>query len=80
MLSSLTGGGGMSGGSAGPATATNTVKNGFDSSGWAVSFGSGNAAATGSTEGGSGGQMGQYLPYVMAGVALLIVWRMTRKR
>lgn len=67
-------GGGLSAGGGGPSGASGTVNTGFDSSGWAVSFGSGSANATGSA-----GGMSQYLPYILAGAAVLIVWRMTRK-
>ena len=69
----------LKGGDAGPSAAGGTTNNGFDTSGWAVSFGTGNATATGSTES-LLGKTGGYLPYVLAGVGLLVVWRLTRKR
>lgn len=73
-ISTLFGGGltGGAGGMAGPSGASG--EGAFDSSGWAVSFGSGSASATG------GAGINQYLPYILAGAAVLIVWRMTRKR
>lgn len=69
----------ISAGGGGPSAAGGTTNNGFDTSGWAVNFGTGNASATGSTESPLG-NLGGYLPYVLAGVGLLVVWRMTRKR
>ncbi len=75
-LTSLTGGGGLSAGGGGPSSAGGGTNNsGFDSSGWAVNFGAGNANATPSADG-----LGQRTPYIMAGLGLLIAWRMTRKR
>lgn len=62
------GGGGPSGASGG------TAQIGFDSSGWAVNFGSGSAGANG------GQGLSQWMPYILGGVAVLVVWRMTRKR
>lgn len=67
---------GGAGGASGPATATGGKQEGiFDSSGWQVVFGNGNELASS-----KGGELSKYLPYVLAGAALLIVWRMTRKR
>lgn len=75
-LISLTGGGGLSAGGGGPSSAGGGTNNsGFDSSGWAVNFGAGNANATPSADG-----LGQWTPYILAGLGLLIAWRMTRKR
>lgn len=66
----------------GPSSASSSSS--FDSSGWNVNFGSGgitsqrtqadpaSVAATARAD--------AYLPYVLAGAALLVVWRMTRKR
>lgn len=69
----------ISAGGGGPSTAGGgTNKSGFDSSGWAVNFGSGSASATGSAGDPLGG--GEWTPYIVAGVALLIVWRMTRRK
>lgn len=68
-------GGGLSTGGGGPSGATGgTATIGFDSSGWAVNFGSGSAGANG------GQSLSQWAPYILGGVAVLIVWRMTRKR
>ncbi len=43
----------------------------FDSSGWNVNFGSGSVT--------SSPAMSTYLPYVILGAGLLVVWRMTKK-
>lgn len=75
-MTSLTGGGGLSAGGGGPSSAgLRSGDNAFDSSGWNVNFGSGSIDSTRGSEG-----LGGYLPYIVAGVGLLIVWRMTRKR
>lgn len=65
----LTGGGGGAGGPSG-----SMLEGQFNSSGWAVNFGSGSAGASSALD------FGQYTPYIVAGAALLIVWRLTRKR
>lgn len=62
--------GGMTGGAGGSAGGSAGSNSGFDNSGWNVNFGSGSIDAG----------MGQYMPYVLAAAAVLIVWRMTRKR
>lgn len=63
-------------GNAGPATAgLRSGNNAFDSSGWNVNFGEGSID---SNRGGEG--LGAYLPYIVAGLGLLIVWRMNRKK
>ena len=69
-LKSLQGG---AGGAAGPSGASGTTKNGFDNSGWNINFGSGEITS-------SATKLPEYLPYVLAAAAVLIVWRMTRKR
>ena len=75
-LTSLTGGGGLSAGGGGPSTAgLRSGDNAFDSSGWNVNFGNGSID---STRGGSG--LSDYVPYVLAGLGLLVAWRMYRKR
>lgn len=75
-LASLTGGGGLSAGGGGPSTAgLRSGDNSFDSSGWNVNFGAGSID---STRGGEA--LGGYVPYIVAGLGLLIVWRMNRKR
>lgn len=71
-LKSLQGG---AGGAAGPSAARGGNSDSiFDSSGWTVVFGDGNT-----TEASRAGELGGYLPYLLAGAAVLIVWRMTRK-
>ena len=75
-LTSLTGGGGLSANSTASATAgLRSGDNAFDSSGWNVNFGSGSID---STRGASG--LSDYVPYVLAGLGLLVAWRMYRKR
>lgn len=72
-------GGGLSAGGGGPSGASGTTTSGFDASGWAVNFGSGSAGASGSSDG-FAGLMNGYTPYILGGLALLAVWRMSRKR
>lgn len=75
-MTSLTGGGGLSAGGGGPSSAgLRSGDNAFDSSGWNVNFGSGSIDSTRGTEG-----MGAYVPYILAGIGLLVAWRMFRKR
>lgn len=75
-MTSLTSGGGLSAGGGGPSSAgLRSGDNAFDSSGWNVNFGSGSIDSARGSEG-----LGSYLPYIVAGVGLLIVWRMNRKR
>lgn len=66
----------FTGGSAGPSAAGGTTTSGYDASGWNVNFGAGTIDSNRS----DAGDLGQYLPFVLAGAALLIVWRLTRKR
>ena len=70
-------GGGLQGGAAGPSAAGGTLTSGFDSSGWAVNVGAGSAGAN---RGGAGGDLQQYVPFVLAAAGLLIVWRLTRRK
>lgn len=67
-------GGGLSAGGGGPSGANGTNSSGFNSSGWAVSFGAGNANATAS------GAAGPWWPYLIAGAAVLVLWRMKKRR
>lgn len=66
---------------AGPSSASSTSS--FDSSGWNVNFGSGGITSqrtqTEPSAAGVGVAASPYLPYLLAGAALLVVWRMTRK-
>lgn len=64
------------GGSAGPSQASGALDGVFDSSGWNVNFGSGGIESSRAQS----GDLDKYIPYVIAGVGLLIVWRLTRKR
>lgn len=47
----------------------------FDSSGWNVNFGAGTIESSRA----QAGPMPEYLPYLLIGGALLVVWRMTRR-
>lgn len=69
-------GGGLQGGAAGPSSAGASTSSGFNSSGWNVNFGAGEIASNA----GGAGDLGQYVPFVLAGVGLLIVWRLTRRK
>jgi hypothetical protein len=64
---------GGAGGSAGPSSAFGGDSS-FDSSGWNVNFGGGSISSS------RADALGQYMPYVIAAAAVLIVWRMTKKR
>ena len=79
-LTSLTGGGGLSasGGSAAPSAAYGGSSGSmFDSSGWAVSFGSGDAAATGSA--GKQPGLSAYLPYIAVAAVVLFLWKQKKR-
>lgn len=67
-LPSITGG---AGGAAGPSAARGDSA--FDSSGWNVNFSSGSIAS-------NAGGLGAYAPYVLAAAAVVIAWRMTRRK
>lgn len=64
------------GGSAGPSNAALRGESVFDSSGWNVNFGGGTIESSRA----QAGQLSEYMPYILVGAGLLIVWRMTRKR
>jgi hypothetical protein len=64
---------------AGPSNAVARQDSPFDSSGWNVNFGAGSISSADSRDQGQMGQLSPYLPYIIAGAAVLIVWRMTRK-
>lgn len=75
-LTSLTNGGGLSAGGGGPSDArTYGGTSSFDSSGWNVNFGGGSIASARGADG-----LSAWAPYIVAGIGLLIVWRMHRKR
>lgn len=66
--------------SGGPSSSSSSSS--FDASGWNINFGSGGITSERVQTDPAGnpvGGMNAYLPYVLAGVGLLIVWRMTRK-
>lgn len=47
----------------------------FDSSGWNVNFGAGTIESSRAQS----APMSEYMPYLLIGGALLVVWRMTRR-
>lgn len=61
---------GGAGGASGPATSTSN--SGFDNSGWNVTFGD-NSPVT------PAASLKSYIPYAIAGVGLLIAWKMYTK-
>lgn len=67
----------ITGGTAGPATSTNST--GFDSSGWAVSFGAGQAAATGSNDPLKGLDLATLAPLALAALVVLVLVMRKRK-
>ena len=69
-------GGGLQGGAAGPSSAGASTSSGFNSSGWNVNFGAGRI----DSNAGGAGDLGQYVPFVLAAAGLLIVWRLTRRK
>ena len=69
-------GGPVQAGGGGPSTATGWNSGALDSSGWNVNFGGGSIDSARS----DAGDMGQYLPYALAFMGVLVVWRLTRKR
>ncbi len=75
-LETLTmGAGALSAGPAGPSNATGGSQGGgFDSSGWNVTFGNNSGIEAARND------VSKYLPYLVAGVAGLILWRMTKKK
>jgi hypothetical protein len=63
-------------GSSAPSTAAGRADSVFDSSGWNVNFGGGSIEATRSQT----DKLSEYMPYLLLGAGLLVVWRLTRKR
>lgn len=64
------------GGAGGPSSAALRGESAFDGSGWNINFGSGSIESSRA----QAGQLSEYMPYILVGAGLLIVWRMTRKR
>lgn len=64
----------LTGGGAGPSTAAGRGQSAFDSSGWNVNFGGGSISSNASSG------LSAYLPYVLAAAAVVIAWRMSKKR
>ncbi len=60
-----------------PSTATGFQTAPFDSSGWNVNFGGGTIDSN--REQSSAGNFDQYMPYALALVAVVIVYRLTRQ-
>lgn len=60
----------------GAATADQNGSNSFDNSGFNVTFGGGSIA----TERTQTGALSAYMPYLLLGAGLLVVWRFTRKK
>lgn len=60
----------------GPSNSTQRGDFAFDSSGWNVNFGSGSIESDRS----QAQAFDEYMPYLLIGAGLLVVWRMTRKR
>jgi hypothetical protein len=68
---------GLTGGS-GPSNVAARSDSMFDSSGWAVNFGAGNIETR--REQSEAGDFDRWIPYVLAAVGVVVVWRLTRKR
>lgn len=68
----------LTGGTAGPATSANN--SGFDSSGWAVSFGAGQASATGSNDPLKGLDTATLGPLALAALVVLLIVMRKRKK
>lgn len=66
----------LGGGPVGPSEAILRGENMFDSSGWNVNFGAGKIDSNRE----QAGEFSQYVPYVLAAAAVLIAWRMSRKK
>jgi hypothetical protein len=60
-----------------PTTSTGQLTNTTDNSGWNVNFGGGSIASD-RRQAGPGG-IDQYMPLILLGVGVLVLWRMTRK-
>ncbi len=85
VASSFAGGLGQGMGSpAAPSSAVGRSEAVFDNSGWNVNFGEGALSSTSdkttSTGAGGMGNMTDYVPYFVAAVGAIILWRMSRKK
>lgn len=69
---------------AGPSNAQGRSEAVFDNSGWNISFGEGDITSTSekttSTGAGGMGNVNDYMPYFIAAVGAIILWRMSRKK
>ena len=70
---------GLTGGSAGPSAANNKQEAAFDSSGWNVTFGNGDIAATTDKNTGGVATMASYAPYIALTVGAIVLWKMFKK-
>lgn len=74
----------MSAGGGGPSGVSSTSDQWFDSSGWNVNFGGGSIesarAQTPIPLGASTAGVNAYVPYILIGLAALVVWKMTRRK
>lgn len=62
---------------AGPSNASGRQDAGFDSSGWNIVFGAGSSIDSKRNQE-QAGNFDQYLPYILAAAAVLIVWRLSK--
>ena len=69
----------VAGGSAGPSAANNKQEAAFDSSGWNVTFGNGDIAATTDKNTGGVATMASYAPYIAFTVGAIVLWKMFKK-
>ncbi len=67
---------GLTGGSAGPSAANNKQEAAFDSSGWNVSFGSGEINATTDK---NTSVVASYAPYIALSIGAIVLWKMFKK-
>lgn len=74
----LSGFGGALASPAGPSQATGgRMDQVFDNSGWNVNFGSGGIDSNRSQA--TAGELGQYMPYLVLGVVVLVAWKVLKK-
>jgi hypothetical protein len=68
--------GAVQGLTSGAATADQKQSSAFDSSGWNINFGSGSITSDRK----QAGALSDYMPYLLLGAGLLVVWRFTRRK
>lgn len=69
----------VAGGSAGPSAANNKQEAAFDSSGWNVTFGNGDIAATTDKNTGGVATVASYAPYIALSIGAIVLWKMFKK-